>query len=104
MKKMEGVLRRTMHSRDGVIKRRMPLVKYYKLGEHLHNFFLQIRDAKGTVSRSLLEECISASPQDVQLDLMKPHVKRRDEFFARWRRLVGNVVFRHGANATFLQP
>ena len=76
---------KAVHARKGSVKRQRPLVKYAVLGEKLFEFFCMIRDAQGAVSRGLLEEYISSSPAEVQLDLMQKGDHRRDKFSCRWR-------------------
>ncbi len=45
------------------MKRRKDLVKYKVLGERLWNFFVMVRDARGAVSRALLEEYMVTLPE-----------------------------------------
>jgi len=93
LKRNREVTMKGYHPSRGTIRRMRPLAKYKVLGEHLHKFFVGVRDAQGAVNRALLEECILGLPDDVQLDLMQKGEHRRDEFFVRWRRWY-KIVYR----------
>jgi hypothetical protein len=67
-----------VHQGLGLLRKRQPLRKYKALGEKLHEFYEQVRDAQGAVTPSLLQDFISSLPQDIQLDLMAKADHRRD--------------------------
>jgi hypothetical protein len=103
MKIAEKLIRKAVERGKGKEKRKSQLYKYRALGEHLFKFFEAIRDAQGSVSRGLLEEYVLTLPEDTQLDLMEGRDKRRDEFFARWKRQY-NLVYRNISGTTQFLP
>ena len=88
-----GQIEKAYHSGRGSTKRKVPLKMYKARGEKLHEFFMQVRDAHGAVTRGLLEEFAAGLPPEITHTFMSKGAYRRDEFFSRWRKWYG-IVYR----------
>lgn len=93
MAKEESKLRARLHKGGGSVKRRVPLKKYFDMGEQMHQFFIRIRDAHGAVSRDLLESYALSLPEAIRKDYFSINESSRDDVWKRWRRWYG-VVYR----------
>lgn len=92
-KRKEAKLRKELWKGKGTSKRTKGFSKYDALAKQLYQFFTNIRDLHGGVSRGLLEAYALTLPDDVKKDYFQVNRTSQDDFWKRWRTFY-DVVYR----------
>lgn len=96
MKKKAAVLVKAVAKGNLKGKRRRGPSKYADLWKAVYDFFVEVREANGPVSRDLLESFMLTLAPGIVKDFFQITSSGRDEFWKRWRTWYG-VVYRRAA-------